>query len=245
MLLTVLVGNSSTRLAWFDGRKALAARVVSTPAFRRDPARRLPLAPRPDAAALCSVVPAATRPARAAIAARFKLRPFLLTTAAITGLEFDYDRRQLGPDRVCVAAGARERFPGDVIVIDFGTAVTVNALSAEGRFLGGPILPGPGLMLASLHAGTGRLPLVRPAETAVSIPTGTTSALRSGVFAAVVGGVKHAVATVESATGRRFTVLATGGAADRFRKHLPVISACDPLLGARGLAAIWRLNRSR
>lgn len=245
MLLTVLVGNSFTRLAWLDGRRVLGTRTIATPAFRRGPERRLPRAPRPDGAALCSVVPAATRPARSAIAARFGLRPFLLTAACRSGLEFDYDRRQLGADRVCVAAGARERFPGDVIVIDFGTAVTVNAVGAEGRFLGGPILPGPGLMLASLRAGTGRLPLVRPAGVAVPLPTDTASALRSGVLAAVLGGVKQAVAAVESATGRHFRIVATGGAAGRFRKHLPDITAADPLLGARGLAAIWRLNRAK
>jgi len=245
MLLTVLIGNTSTRLVRFRGRSAASSRTIATAAFSRDPARHLPRALRPDAIALCSVVPATTRPTRTAIKSQYGLSPFLLTGGTHTGLQFDYDRRELGPDRVCIAVGAHSRFRGDLIVLDFGTAITVNAVGADGRFLGGPILPGPGLMLDSLHARTGRLPLARLDRTPPTLPRATVPALQSGVFAAVLGGIERISDDLECKTGRRFSTVATGGGAALFRRHLPRLKALDPLLGARGLAAIWRLNRER
>jgi type III pantothenate kinase len=243
MLLTVLIGNTTTRLVRFMGRSAVTGRTIPTASLLREPVRHLPRRMTPDAVALCSVVPAATRPARAAIRRQYGLTPFLLTAGTRTGLHFDYSRRELGPDRVCVAVGAHSRFRGDLIVLDFGTAITVNAVSADGRFLGGSILPGPGLMLDSLHARTGRLPLVRLERTPPALPRATVPALQSGVFAAVLGGIERVTDDLKRKTGRRFSTVATGGGAALFRRHLPRLKALDPLLGAHGLAAIWRLNR--
>ena len=245
MTLAVLVGNTNTRFAWFRGRKLVSSRSVKTGRLLSRPDRLVGTRAGTHGIALASVVPAATRPLRAAVQRAFGRKPFVYSARSRTALAYEYDRRELGADRVCVAEGIHTRWPGNTICVDFGTATTINVITEDGRFLGGAILPGQRMMLRALHRSTGRLPLVRPGPTRRSIPQDTKSALLAGTRQLLLGGLSRIVDDIEAETGHAFRVVATGGDATAFRRKLKRIELVDPHLALRGLFELYRLNSER
>ncbi|MEO0080546.1 MAG: type III pantothenate kinase [candidate division WOR-3 bacterium] len=240
MILTILIGNTNTRLTWFQGRRIRHRLVLAT---RSLAARPLPLTAQPVAGvALASVVPEAT-----AIVCRdlvqSGLRPLVVGPKTETGLGFRYNRRQLGADRVCLAVGAHRRYKKDAIVLDFGTAVTVNVITGSGEFLGGLILPGLGMMLNALAQGTAQLPAFAPAQPRSVLGHDTKGALRCGVFAILSGGLSHIIRRIEEETRRKYLVVATGGDARRFRRRIKAIRVVDQDLASRGLVELFYINR--
>lgn len=248
MILAVLIGNSNTRIACFSGRRLVQQHVVPTPQVRRNPQRILKFRQArsldsPGDSALASVVPALTRPVARALARTLGRPPLIVGTRTKTGLRFNYNRRQLGADRLCAAVGALERYRRNTLVVDFGTAITVNAVTAAGKFLGGAILPGPNLMLRALADNTGRLPRVTPGVRHRATGHNTVTAIRSGVFHLLAGGIARIIDRIRSETGRNWLIVATGGGAPLFRRHIPAVSRFDPELALRGLAALYDINR--
>lgn len=240
--LVLIAGNTNCRVALYSGDALRAARTRPLARVLESPARLLARLEADDAA-LASVVPRATRPLARALGALTGRPPFIVSARCRTGLHVRYDRRRLGADRLCAAEGAHARWPGDLAVADFGTAVTINFVSRTGVFEGGPILPGPHLILAALAAGTARLPRARLRAAAGPLPRTTGAALVAGALAAVAGGVEHALGRVERRTGRRWRLVGTGGAARLIARHLPRLRTIDPLLAARGLLELLRRNR--
>ena len=125
---------------------------------------------------------------------------------------------RLGADRWVALAGARARVlaggaPRPALVVMVGTAVTVDALDASGRFLGGLILPGFGLMLRALEMGTAGLKV--PTGEVVDFPTNTSDALMSGGANAIAGAIERQVRRLTTLTGQEPLLLMTGGAASK------------------------------
>jgi type III pantothenate kinase len=133
------------------------------------------------------------------------------------GLVNGYDHpSRLGADRWVALAGARSRVlaagrPRPALVVMVGTAVTVDALDAGGRFLGGLILPGFGLMLRALEQGTAGLKV--PTGEVVEFPTNTSDALMSGGANAIAGAIERQARRLQARTGQAPMLLMTGGAA--------------------------------
>jgi type III pantothenate kinase len=156
------------------------------------------------------------------------------------GLINGYDHpSRLGADRWVVLAGARGRMladaklhgtpPRPVLVVMVGTAVTVDALDASGRFLGGLILPGFGLMQRALEQGTSGLKV--PTGEVVDFPTNTSDALMSGGANAMAGAVERQARRLQARTGQAPMLLMTGGAAPKLAPitDLP-FEAVEPLI---------------
>ncbi len=133
------------------------------------------------------------------------------------GITSHYDHpNRLGADRWCALAGARARVlaagpPRPALVVMVGTAVTVDALDAEGHFLGGLILPGFGMMLRALELGTAGLKV--PTGEVVDFPTNTSDALMSGGANAIAGAIERQHRRLVQRTGQEPALLMTGGAA--------------------------------
>ncbi len=137
------------------------------------------------------------------------------------GVTSGYDHpNRLGADRWCALVGARARVlaevgpggaPRPALVVMVGTAVTVDALDAEGRFLGGLILPGFGMMLRALELGTAGLKV--PTGEVVDFPTNTSDALMSGGANAIAGAIERQHRRLVRRTGQQPLLLMTGGAA--------------------------------
>jgi type III pantothenate kinase len=149
----------------------------------------------------------------------------------------------VGIDRLCAAAAANLLRPAGrpAIIIDCGTAATVNVLAADGRFLGGAIMPGPALMARSLAEGTSRLPAVATPGDAPPppMPGGSTqAAIAAGIGWGTKGGIARLVAEAMAATGPEATLFLTGGWRGAVRDVLPgAIEIPDLVLSGIALAA--------
>ena len=142
---------------------------------------------------------------------------WVVSSAQAGGVINGYDHpNRLGVDRWVALIGARHRIlargaPRPILVVMVGTAVTVDALDTEGKFLGGLILPGFGLMLRALEMGTAGLKA--PTGEAVDFPTNTSDALMSGGSDAIAGAVERMHRKLAKRTGEAPVVLMSGGAA--------------------------------
>ena len=142
---------------------------------------------------------------------------WVVSSASACGVTNGYDHpNRLGVDRWVALIGARQRIlergpAKPVLVVMVGTAVTVDALDANGRFLGGLILPGFGLMLRALEMGTAGLKA--PTGEAVEFPTNTSDALMSGGADAIAGAVDRMHRKLEKITGVKPELIMSGGAA--------------------------------
>jgi type III pantothenate kinase len=152
----------------------------------------------------------------------------------------------VGIDRLLDAVGAnRLRAAGrPAVVVDVGTAITVDLLSAGGAFLGGAILPGIAMSARALHAFTDLLPLVEIAELAAPPPVlgrATIPAIRSGLFWGAVGAVRELVARLSEQSGGEAEVFLTGGAGPAVAallgpsaRHVPHLTLAGIALAAAG-----------
>ena len=142
---------------------------------------------------------------------------WVVPSAHAGGVTNGYDHpNRLGADRWTALIGARHRVlahgaPRPALVVMVGTAVTVDALDAEGRFIGGLILPGFGLMLRALEMGTAGLKA--PTGEAVDFPTNTSDALMSGGAHAIAGAIERMQRRLQERTGQAPMLLMSGGAA--------------------------------
>lgn len=147
----------------------------------------------------------------------------------------------VGIDRLLAAVAAnRLRRPGlPAIVVDLGTAITVDLISAEGAFLGGAILPGIGLSARALNEFTDLLPLLEMAslgEPPPALGTSTLEALRSGIYWGAVGGIRQLTELLSQPTGGACQLFLTGGAAPAVASLLSPSAVFEPHLVLAGIA---------
>ena len=148
------------------------------------------------------------------------------------------DPAQLGPDRWAALIAAHHGTRGHKLVVNVGTALTIDALTADGRFLGGVIVPGPALMRQSLDRGTAGLRLTEGQFQ--DFPRSTRDAITSGAIAAGVGAV-HRLADAMARQGvAPASVVLSGGAAAEIASHLPIAFAIHENLVLDGLVLIAR-----
>jgi len=192
---------------------------------------------------LASVVPRVST-AVAAVAARRHL-PFLEASAATVPLAVHVDRpAEVGADRLVNALAAARLHGTPAIVVDIGTATTVDAVGADGAFLGGAIAAGPQLSLDALASRTAKLPHVELGGSPRAIGRDTVEALRSGAVYGQAGAVAELVSRVrgELATlsqGRRPIVVLTGGGSRLpWAADIPGVDVVDPDLTLRGLLVL-------
>ena len=151
----------------------------------------------------------------------------------------------LGADRIADALYAAAAYPKrNIIIIDAGTAVTVDALTAEGEFIGGVIFPGPATQLQSLHEAAPALPLLDISKRTPLLPgTSTEECMRSGVLHAIAGGLDHLVGRYRQVLSRNCTVLATGGGWDTVKKYIAFKSIENRDMALIGTAMFHKAER--
>jgi len=176
--------------------------------------------------------------------ARWRALPdWIVAQAEECGVVNGYDRPGLlGPDRWAALIAARHRIPDEpVLIITVGTAVTIDSLDEEGKFLGGLILPGFGLMLDALEAGTAGLRV--PSGDFQEFPTNTSNALMSGGVHALAGATARMERLLERRTRRGVKVLLAGGAAPKLAPHLELAHTMVDNLVLEGLDLIADARR--
>ncbi|MBS0310295.1 MAG: type III pantothenate kinase [Proteobacteria bacterium] len=146
--------------------------------------------------------------------------------------------QQLGVDRWMGLIAARQRTDEAVLVVSVGTAMTVDALSGDGTFLGGVIVPGVHLMQQALRQGTARVDEVAGAWQA--FPTATADAVQSGIVAALCGAIAQQHARLTEVAGMASRCLLTGGDAEKVLSHLRIPAEHVPTLVLEGIDCVAR-----
>ena len=157
-------------------------------------------------------------------------------------LQLDVDEPQnVGADRALNAIAAHAKYPGDLIVVDFGTATTFDVVSDSGAYTGGIIAPGINLSLDALVSAAAKLPRIAieaPAANSV-IGRTTESQMIIGIYWGYVAMLEGLVERIKAELGKPATVVATGGLATLFDKHTKVFDAIEPDLTIQGLSLLY------
>ena len=213
MILCLDAGNTRLKCGLFDGKRWRMQGALDYEAFDDLVAE---LSEVPKRIVACNVAGEAVRQRIEVLAARLGCPlDWLTSSASACGVSNAYDTpAQLGADRWAALIGARSLHAGPAVVVMAGTATTVDALDAEGRFLGGLILPGLALMRTALARNTAGLP--HAAGHYRSLPTNTDDAIVSGAIHATLGAIERMCATL----GEDALCLLSGGAAGELAPHL-------------------------
>lgn len=174
------------------------------------------------------------------------IMPLVVGSGIRTGVRIRTDNpREVGADRVANAAAAHHLYDGPLIVIDFGTATTLDAVSKEGDYLGGAIAPGIVVAAEALFEHTAKLPRVELHRPKQAIGKNTVSSMQSGIIFGYVGLIEGIVARIRQELGGVARVIATGGLAEVIAKETKVVDEVVPDLTLVGLRLIHELNRQQ
>ncbi|MBV9992508.1 MAG: type III pantothenate kinase [Alphaproteobacteria bacterium] len=197
-----------------------------------------------DSAIIATVVPAALFDLRQFCRRYLGCEPIVVGDPNVDlGINILTDRPgAVGADRIVNAIAAHERYPGPLIVVDFGTATTFDVVGETGDYEGGVIAPGANVSAESLHQAAAMLPRVAVARTQNIIGKDTVPAMQSGLFWGYVGLLEGLVSRIKEEYGKPMTVIGTGGLANLFYKQTTVIDHLDPDLTIRGLIQIHARN---
>ena len=240
MNLVIDIGNSVSKLAIFDRHSCIEL-------LYRDEITEA------DIQALCSIYPDITRSIISSVREEYPLLANSLEDIGIKVLLLDHRTplpiknryltvETLGYDRIAAAVEANARFPGqNTLVIDMGTAITIDFINSDNEYLGGNITPGLLMRFRSLHEYTGKLPLVEPADNEEILGDDTQSAIRAGVQNGIIFELDGYI----NERKKRYPdlqVLLTGGDASFFDKKLKNSIFVDLNLNLSGLHRILEYN---
>ncbi|MFM9906516.1 MAG: type III pantothenate kinase [Nitrospiraceae bacterium] len=191
-------------------------------------------------AIISSVVPALTGTVEQMLEQYFHLRPLVVTSDTDTGLTIRYDNpKEIGSDRLVNAAAAYHKYRRDLIVVDFGTATTFCAITAEGQYLGGVIAPGLVISAEALFTRAAKLAKVELIRPKTTIGTDTASSIQSGLLFGYAGLVDTVVRRMEQELGRTAYVIGTGGLSSILASETTSIQKIEPLLTLEGLELLY------
>jgi type III pantothenate kinase len=252
MLLAIDAGNTNVVFALVDGREIKTRWRIAT-----DPRRtgdeyavwlhqllELEGYGKDDvsAAIIGTVVPRATHNLQVLVSKYFSVEPLIAGEGeAEWPIALDVDEPQnVGADRALNVMAAHEKFPGDLIVIDFGTATTFDVVDYTGAYKGGIIAPGINLSLDALVNAAAKLPRIAievPEDKSV-IGRTTDSQMLTGIYWGYVAMMEGLVARLKREIGRPVKVIATGGLATLFDKNTDLFDAIEPDLTIQGLSLL-------
>jgi type III pantothenate kinase len=195
--------------------------------------------------AICSVIPDALYPLRSCCRKYFGIDPFVLQAGAKTGLRIQYrNPLEVGPDRIANAIGAALLYPGGhSIIIDLGTATTIDVVRAGRDYLGGIILPGLRMSMMALEQNTARLPSVEIAAPADLIGRSTIEGIQSGLYFGHRAMIRELTREIRERTFRSEPVVAIGtGGFSRLFQGDQLFDALMPDLVLVGLERALTLN---
>lgn len=252
MLLAADVGNTNVVFALFDGREIKARWRIATDPRRTGDEYAVWLlqlltiegVKREDITQLIvgSVVPRAIHNLTVLAEKYFGMTPLIAGEgSADWGISVDVDQpRSLGADRALNTIAAHEKYEGDLIVVDFGTATTFDAVDFTGAYKGGIICPGLNLSLDALVGNTAKLPRIAIEEprTDSVIGTNTEDQMLIGVYWGYVAMMEGLIARMRAEIGRPAKVVATGGLAILFDEHTTIFDHVDADLTLDGLAIL-------
>jgi type III pantothenate kinase len=256
MLLAIEQGNTNTLFAVHDGETWIAQWRAATHSSRTADEYAVWLSQLLGMAGLAmgafngciisSVVPQSIFNLRNLARRYLHVEPLVIGENVDLGIEVRIDKpSEAGADRLVNAIGAHIVYPGDLIVIDSGTATTFDVVSADGGLEGCAIAPGINLSMEALHTAAAKLPRVAIQKPQRIIGKDTVGAMQSGVFWGYISLIEGLIARIKSEWDRPMTVIGTGGVASLFHGATMAIDHFDPDLTIRGMLEIWRRNSTK
>ncbi len=254
MLLCIDIGNTNIKLGLFEGdRLRTHWRIATNRVKLADEYAMLLLslfaseniqAGDVTGCAISSVVPPLT-PIFAELSRRYlNQEPIVVGPGIKTGISIRTDTpSEVGADLIVNAVAARQLFGGPAIIIGFGTATTIGALSAQGEYLGVAIAPGVSTGADALFRYAAKLPRVELTRPPRAIGKNTTHSMQSGLIFGFAGLVEGLVKRMQAEIGGNARVVATGGLAEVIAAETGVIDAVEPDLALIGLRFIYHMNK--
>lgn len=254
MLLGIDVGNTQTVIGIFDGDKMLHHWRIATERERTADEIALTLTgflnlygqklDQVDGMIISSVVPEMTSAMAHMARDILKVEPLVVDSDTDTGVPVLYDDpRQVGADRLVNAAAAINKYGAPCVVVDFGTATTLDAITRSGEYLGGTISPGIEISSHALFRAAARLSRVELIAPDKPIGRNTVESIQSGIINGAAGQVDRLVELFKQELGQDSRVIATGGLAEIVVDRCRTIDEWDPLLTLDGLKLIYERNR--
>jgi type III pantothenate kinase len=199
---------------------------------------------------ISSVVPSIMYSVESTIKKYFNTKAVVVGPGVKTGINIKYDNpREVGADRIVNAVAALEKYKRTMIIIDFGTATTFCAVTANGNYLGGAICPGIKISAEALFYRAAKLPRIELIKTPSIICRNTVSSMQAGVVYGYVGQVDYIVRKFKEElldVGEEEPfVVATGGMANMIKEESNQIDVIDPYLTLKGLKAIYEKNKEQ
>lgn len=196
--------------------------------------------------AYCSVVPDLNHSVENSCRHYFDLEPFSIRPGIKTGLKIKYTNpAEVGADRIADAIGAYTLFPDrNIIIIDFGTATTIEVLTKDKEYLGGAIVPGLKIAMQALEERTAKLPKVEIIKPLKSCGRSTIESIQSGLYYGNLGIIKEITKAItkENFKGEKPMIIGTGGFSGLFRDS-GVFNEIIPDLVLDGIYKAWEINK--
>ncbi|MFL6753123.1 MAG: type III pantothenate kinase [Sphingomicrobium sp.] len=197
-----------------------------------------------DAVIIGTVVPRALHNLEVLAGKYFRVEPVIAGEgAAAWPIALDVDEPQnVGADRVLNAIAAHAKHPGDLVIVDFGTATTFDVVGSDGAYKGGIIAPGINLSLDALVSAAAKLPRIAieaPKDDLSVIGRTTDRQMLIGIYWGYVAMLEGLTERIKREIGRPVTVVATGGLATLFDQHTQVFDAIEPDLTIQGLSLLY------
>ena len=254
MLLAIDVGNTNMVFALHNGREVVAEWRCRTEHQRTadeywvwllELMRNEGITERIERVVISSVVPQVVFNLRVLADRYFDTRPLVVGKPEVKiGPKPRVDPTAVvGADRLVNTVGAFDRHGGDLIVVDFGTATTLDVVGADGAYEGGVIAPGVNLSLKALHEAAAALPFIDVTKPERVIGTNTVACMQSGIYWGYIALIEGVCARIRAERGRTMTVVGTGGLSTLFAQGTDVLEKIDTDLTIHGLVLIDRMNR--